>query len=171
MTQTSWATGSFQDIPPGGSRYLLLTVQTQHLQEEKALIFTEDAKVREQSSRTSASEGGNPYGEHLSPHFVFLVAKGAMVTTPASFSGKYVFKILFSYPCMNIFVKSCPFLVQKKMWNVIFLQFMKRFPKSSPMLIIFFPHPYATAQLGKYAPDPTNDTIKVPRSVHPLMNG
>lgn len=36
---------------------MLLTVQTQHLQEEKALIFTEDAKVREQSSRTSALEG------------------------------------------------------------------------------------------------------------------
>ena len=54
---------------------MLLTVQTQHLQEEKALIFTEDAKVREQSSRTSASEGGNPYGEHLSPHFVFLFLK------------------------------------------------------------------------------------------------
>lgn len=48
---------------------------------------------------------------------------------------------------------------------------MERFPKNSPVLIILFPHSYTTASLGKYAPDPTNDITKVPRLVHPLMNG
>ena len=166
MTQTSWATGSFQDIPPGGSRYLLLTVQTQVPSGREGSRLPrrcQSQECREQSSRASASEGGSPYGEHFFPHFVFPGVQGAMVTTPAQFSGKYVFKILFSYPCTNIFVKSCPFLVQKKKCgNVIFLQFIKRFPKNAAVLIISFPHPYTTAWLGKYAPDPTIDMTKVP---------